>query len=189
MRVRWNDQAIIKQVLDWGAEGVMIPMIVSASEARRAVAACRYPPKGVRGFSPREASNYFHDLDEYMATANQRMIALIQVEHIDAVDALDEILEVPGVDGILIGPADLSFSLGVGLQFEDKGVQKAIRTTIEKSKKVGVPIGMSWEDTTEGYKKFIDLGLSFLIVGGDYDFMILGGTEMLTKLREATGGR
>ncbi|MCH7586619.1 MAG: hypothetical protein IIC78_01080 [Chloroflexi bacterium] len=96
VRVRWNDQAIIKQVLDWGAEGVMIPMIVSASEARRAVAACRYPPKGVRGFSPREASNYFHDLDEYMATANQRMIALIQVEQI-----IDQVSHPLGIHALL----------------------------------------------------------------------------------------
>ena len=113
VRIRVNDESLVKQMLDWGAEGVMFPMIHDAADARRAVAACRYPPHGVRGFSPREASNFYKDLDSYLATADERVIAMLQIEHYAAVDNLDEILTVPGIDALLIGPADLSYSLDV----------------------------------------------------------------------------
>jgi 2-keto-3-deoxy-L-rhamnonate aldolase RhmA len=108
VRVRVVDEAIVKQVLDWGAEGILFPMIRTASDAQRAVAACRYPPAGVRGFNPREPSNFFKELDTYLATANDRILAILQVELAEAVTNLDEILRVPGIDGIMIGPADLS---------------------------------------------------------------------------------
>ena len=185
VRVRVNDESLVKQVLDWGAEGIMFPFIHTADDARRAVAACRYPPAGVRGFNPRDASNYFADIDHYLATANDRIVALLQVEHVDAVNNLDEILAVPGVDALLIGPADLSFSLGMPRQFRHPTVQTAIHTTIRKAKTAGIPISMFWHDTLEGYKEYLDRGLTFLALGADYEFIQSAGADVLNRMRAA----
>ena len=183
VRVRANDETIVKQVLDWGAEGIMFPLIRTADEARRAVAACRYPPAGVRGFNPRDASNFYFDVEHYMATANDRILAILQIEHSDAVNNLDDILAVPGVDALLIGPADLSFSLGAPRQFQHPSVQAAINTTIHKARAAGVPIGMFWRDTVEGYKAYLERGLTFIPLGVDYEFIKTEGAELLNKMR------
>ncbi|MDI7275841.1 MAG: aldolase/citrate lyase family protein, partial [Anaerolineae bacterium] len=138
VRVADNDVALIKQTLDWGAEGIMVPLLRTAEDARRAVAACRYPPQGVRGWNPRDATNYYRDAAHYASTINERVIAMLQVEHADAVRNLDAILATPGVDAILIGPADLSFSLGHPLQVEHPEVQQAIDLTIARCRAAGV---------------------------------------------------
>ncbi len=189
VRLRWNDTALVKQTLDWGAEGIIFPMIHDAAEAQQAVAACRYPPQGVRGFTPREASNYFKNLHEYLSTANDRILAIVQIEHADAVENIEGILQTPGLDGIFIGPADLSFSLGLGLNPRHPQVQEAISLVIERAKAHGIPIGLGWEDTVEGYQAFLAKGVNFLPVGADYDFMTWAGTKLLEDLRQATGGR
>ena len=192
VRVRTVDEAIVKQVLDWGAEGILFPMIRTAADAQRAVAACRYPPAGVRGFNPREPSNFFKDLDSYLATANERILAIVQVELAEAVTNLDEILRVPGIDGIMIGPADLSYSLGVPLQRTHPRMQAAINTTIEKARAAGIPVGMTWEDTDAGYLEHLARGLTFISPYADADFMSAAAADWLRKMRgepSAAGGR
>jgi 2-keto-3-deoxy-L-rhamnonate aldolase RhmA len=189
VRVRVNDESIVKQVLDWGAEGIMFPLILTSADARRAIAACRYPPVGVRGVNPREASNFFRDFDHYMATANDRIIAILQVERADAVRNLDEILKAPGLDALMIGPADLSFSLGVPLQSKHPTVQGAIDETIRKAKSAGIPVGVQWDETNDRLKEFVGRGVAFFISPlGDYDFISIGGTDWLRKMRGAAGG-
>ncbi len=183
VRVRLNDESLVKQALDWGAEGIMFPFIRTADDARRAAAACRYPPAGVRGFNPRDASNYYTDIEHYLATADDRVVAILQVEHVDAVNNLDAILAVPGVDALLIGPSDLSFSLGAPRQFQHPDVQAAIHTTIRKANAAGVPLGMFWHDTVEGYKAYLARGLTFIPLGIDYEFIKVAGAEMLNKMR------
>ena len=82
IRVADNNAALIKQALDLGAEGIMVPLLQTAEDARRAVAACRYPPQGIRGYNPRDASNFFFEKDEYTRTINERVIVMLQVEHV-----------------------------------------------------------------------------------------------------------
>ncbi len=187
VRVRSLDEGLVKQVLDWGAEGVVFPFIRTAEEARRAVAACRYPPLGIRGFSPREASHFWKDLDRYVATANERIVTVVQVEHIDAVKSIEAILQVPGIDGLLIGPADLSFSLGVPLEQNHPIVQEAINHAIRMANLARVPIGMAWYDTAEGYADYIARGLDWVLLGDDSYFMTTGGTALLEGVRRAVG--
>src|SRR5439155_26617319 len=113
VRVQWNDPVLIKPVLDIGAAGVIVPSVSTADEARRAVAACRYPPDGIRGFGPRRPSNYGRlGGPEFCKAANEAVIVIIQIEHIHGVNNLDEILAVPGLTGILVGSNDLSGSMG-----------------------------------------------------------------------------
>ena len=160
----------------------MFPFIRTADEARRAVAACRYPPAGMRGFNPREASNFFKDLNYYLATANDRIVVMLQVEHVDAVNNLDELLRVPGVDALLIGPADLSFSLGVPLQREHSKMQEAVNTTIHKARAAGIPIGIAGGNI-EAYKDYLARGVTFIPLCMDYDLITMAGTELLNKMR------
>ena len=98
VRVAWNDAVLIKQVLDMGADGILVPMVSSPAEARAAVSACKYPPEGTRGFGPRRASDSGRKPDAYVAQANESVILIVQIEHINGVAQIDEILDTPGID-------------------------------------------------------------------------------------------
>ena len=113
IRAAWNDHVRIKQLLDMGFEGILAPMVRTTQECRDLVSACRYPPGGTRGFGPKRASNYYADIDAYVATANDAIFVMPQIEHIDTVEILDDYLSVPGIDAVAIGPNDLSGSAGV----------------------------------------------------------------------------
>ena len=189
VRVADNNAALIKQTLDWGAEGIMIPLLRTAEEARKAVAACRYPPLGIRGWNPRDATDYFRDTAHYAGTINERVIVMLQVEHTDAVRNLDDILAVPGVDAILIGPADLSFSLGHPLDIAHPEVQQAIDLTIAKCRAAGVPVGIAPGGGPEELLGWVRRGISFLPLGFDYAWISEAGAAVLRRMREATGGR
>lgn len=112
VRVPANDGVYIKQALDAGAHGVIVPMVNSAQEAGDAVARAVYPPRGVRGAGLARAQGYGLDFAEYREWANRETVVIVQVEHIEAVHQLPEILAVEGVDGFIVGPYDLSASLG-----------------------------------------------------------------------------
>ncbi len=104
VRVPWNDQVHVKQALDVGAEGILAPMVRTTAEASALVAACRYPPDGIRGFGPRRASDYGRDIEGYMALANRSTIVIPQIEDVRTVDEIEAILDLPGVDALCIGP-------------------------------------------------------------------------------------
>lgn len=183
VRVRAVDEAIVKQALDFGAEGILFPMIRTAADAQRAVATCRYPPAGARGYNPREPSNFGKDLESYLATANDRILAILQVELAEAVANLDEILRVPGVDGLMIGPMDLSYSLGVPRQRDHPLMQAAINTTIQKGRAAGIPVGMTWQDSDAGYADYLARGLVFISPYADGDFLKHAAADWLRRMR------
>src|SRR5262249_25363539 len=134
VRVPWNDPVLIKPVLDIGAPAVIVPMVQTAEEARRAVAACRYPPDGIRGFGPRRPSNYGQlGGPDFCRAMNEAIIPIIQIEHIRAVESIDEILAVPGVQNIVFGPNDLSGSMGHMGMPRHPDVLRAIETVIAKA--------------------------------------------------------
>ncbi len=112
-RAPWNDEVAIKRILDTGVMGILIPYVNTRAEAKAAVAACKYPPQGVRGVagSPR-AAGYTGNAMRYLESANDEIVVMIAVETKEAVDNIDEILQVEGLDGIFIGPMDLASSLG-----------------------------------------------------------------------------
>ncbi len=126
VRIPWNDAVFCKQVLDAGSEGVLVPWVNSAAEARSPVAACKYPPMGVRGIAPRLAADYGRARAEYLKTANDRTVVMCQVETKESLANLDEMLKVPGVDVYFVGPADLSASMGYFGEPNHPEVQKAI---------------------------------------------------------------
>jgi len=139
VRLSTNDPVQIKRVMDAGAHGVIVPMVNSVKEARKAVDAVRYPPEGNRGVGLARAQGYGSDFEKYKEWLNKKSIVIVQIEHIKAVENLDAILSVDGVDGFIVGPYDLSGSLGIPGQFNNKLMVEAmskIRTSIKTSSKI-----------------------------------------------------
>lgn len=183
VRVPWNDMVMIKQALDVGAEGVLVPMIRSAEEARRAVEFAKYPPEGVRGWAPRAASDFQRRMKEYTEEANDRTVVWVQIEHIDAVKDIDNILKVPGLDGVFVGPADLSFSMGIPTQWEHPDLLDAIRLVARKAREAGVPVGGAVDDTVEETMRWIGWGFQFVTLGLDWVFMREAAKNILASVQ------
>src|SRR6478609_11035644 len=162
VRVAWNDHVLIKQALDMGAEGILIPMVSSVEEARMAVSACKYPPEGTRGFGPRRASDYGRKTDAYVAQANESVIVVVQIEHVNGVADIDGILDTPGVDVACLGPTDLSGSAGVLRQFNNPIVTGGITTVINAAKARQMPasIGITFPDAE--MEKWYKAGANFI---------------------------
>ncbi len=128
MRVPWNDPVYIKRALDTGIEGVMIPAVEDADAAARAVAACRYPPAGIRGvaYAVIRAADYGLKLAEYAEKANHNLVVMCQVETAKSVDNIPEIGAIDGIDVLFIGPFDLSASMGKAGRFDDEQVAEPL---------------------------------------------------------------
>ena len=142
VRLTSNDADQIKRVMDAGAHGIVVPMVNSPEEAARAVAATRYGPAGTRGVGLSRAQGYGTSFPDYLEWQKHGPIVLVQIEHKDAIDRLDAILGVPGVDGFLIGPYDLSCSLGIPGEFTRPEFVAAMTRIRETAKRVGSPAGL-----------------------------------------------
>lgn len=154
MRVPWNDPVYIKRALDTGVEGVMVPMVESAADARAAVAATRYPPDGMRGCASTliRSSNYGLVNEDYLERANAEVIVVCQIESERAVDNIAEIAAVDGVDVVFIGPNDLSASLGRPGRTREERPRALIARAEAAIKATGKPMaavsyaGMTWAE-------------------------------------------
>lgn len=186
VRVPWNDAVRIKQILDMGADGVLIPMVNTPAEARAAVAACKYPPEGSRGFGPRRASDYGRNTDAYVAQANDAVIIIPQIEHIDAAADIDAILDVPGIDAVCIGPTDLSGTAGVLRQFDHPMVTGAIDRILAAARKRQMPacLGVIFPD--EVMRTRIAQGANFLIACEDLAALVAASGSALERIRQLT---
>lgn len=162
-----DNRSLIKQVLDIGTRTLLIPMVESAEQAKAIVSATRYPPLGVRGVGAGVArAARWGRVENYMAQANDELCLLIQVETKTALDNLDEILDVEGIDGIFIGPADLSASLGYPDNAGHPQVQHVIEHSIKRIRAAGKAAGFLAVDP-EMAKKCLAWGANFVAVGVD----------------------
>lgn len=157
VRAPWNDAVTIKRILDTGVMGVLVPYVNSAAEARDAVAACKYPPEGVRGVAASPRAAYFgQNSMEYLKSANEEIVIITAVETGEAVENLDEILAVKGLDGVFIGPMDLATSMGHFADASHPEVQEAIalieKKTLAAGKFLGTVAG-NWEQAKVKYEK------------------------------------
>jgi len=188
VRVAWNDPVLIKPVLDIGAAGVIVPLIRTAEEARRAVAACLYPPEGIRGFGPRRPSNYGRlGGPEFCRAANAGILPMVQIEHIQAVENIDEILAVPGLASIVIGPNDLAGSMGHMGMPRHPDVIRAIETVIGKARKKGVLVGIGIGDDPDILIEWVDKGINWLAMGGDFSLLLRAARDVSGRVREHAG--
>ena len=179
IRVAWNDMVLIKRALDIGAYGIVIPWVNSKEEAINAVRYCRYPPRGVRGYGPRRAA--LHD-PEYVKTADEQILIIVQVETRKAIENLDEILSVEGIDVAFVGPWDLSMSLGVFGQFDSRRFREALDRVLDACERHGVTPGIVCTHKSVG--EALRRGFRFCTIGSDVSFLKLGAEISL----RAAGG-
>src|SRR5713101_2882001 len=185
VRVPWNDPVLIKPVLDIGADGVIVPLVRTAEDVRLAVAACRYPPEGIRGYGPRRA-NGFGRLrgPEYCRLANETIIIVAQIEHIEAVRNLDEILAVPGLTSITVGPNDLAGSMGLMGQPNHPDVVKVIETIVDKTRQTNVWASVSVGGAPEYFAGWVKRGAQWLPLSGDIAYILSGARQFTAQVRE-----
>jgi 2-keto-3-deoxy-L-rhamnonate aldolase RhmA len=177
-----NDAALIKQILDLGAEGVIVPEVRSAADCAAAVAATRYPPAGVRGFGPRRAARLDGGRPAYLSRADDEIAAFVMIEHPDAVDDIDAILATPGLDGIMVGPADLGASMGHLTDPGHADVQAAIDRVLAACQRRSFPFGI-FAAAESAAKSWIGRGALFATIGSDVQFLDQG----LTRARALAG--
>lgn len=170
VRVGSNDPLLIKRALDSGAAGIIAPMISNAEDAKALVSAVYYPPRGTRGVGLYRAQEYGTGFDKYRTDAISKLVVVVQIEHIDAIAQLPDILAVDGVDGFLVGPYDLSASLGEPGNFEHPDFLQAIESihSMAKMKAGGFHVVHS---NREELKQRIDEGYSLMAYGDDMIFM------------------
>jgi 4-hydroxy-2-oxoheptanedioate aldolase len=174
-----NDAVLIKRILDFGAQTLLIPYVQNAAEAQSAVAAMRYPPRGIRGVSGVTRATGFGRIAGYARRAEEELCLLVQIETREALDRLEEIAGVEGVDGVFIGPADLAASLGHVGEAGHPEVVAAIEDAIRRIRACGKPAGILTPDNAFA-KRCIELGTVFTAVGVDAS-MLARATEALAR--------
>lgn len=188
VRVRENDTIIIRRALDSGAQGVIVPLVNNAAQAQKAVAACKYPPLGKRGYAFCRANQWGRSFDSYAENFNDECVVFVMIESREAVENIDEILAVPGVDGILIGPYDLSGSYNVPGQLAHPAVTGAKASVLAACKKAGKTAGQHLVRTSHAeVQQAIQEGYRFLALGMDTVF-IADGVEKYSKMLESASG-
>ncbi|MCB5160999.1 4-hydroxy-2-oxoheptanedioate aldolase [Marinomonas algarum] len=180
IRPAWADHVALKQVLDLGVQTVLAPMVDDAEQAAAIVKATRYPPEGIRGVGSALArASQFNRTPQYLTTANDEICVLVQIESVKAVEELDNILAVDGVDGVFIGPADLSASLGYIGQPNHPAVVEVIEDAIAKILAAGKAPGILMADAQQA-KRYLSLGALFVAVGSDTG-LLMNSTKALVN--------
>ncbi|MAJ37343.1 MAG: 2,4-dihydroxyhept-2-ene-1,7-dioic acid aldolase [Flavobacteriaceae bacterium] len=187
VRVEENNPVIIKRVMDAGADGVIIPMVNSVQDAKKAVSSVKYPSIGSRGVGLSRAQNYGTGFSEYKEWLQNDAVIIAQIEHINGVNELSGILDVPGIDGIIVGPYDLSASMGYPGEFDRTDVVEALKRInqicIEKDRPLGFHVISS--DHQKTLEK-INAGYTFLAVSLDFFFLGDSARKEMEELRKAT---
>lgn len=171
VRPAWNDPVLIKRILDIGVQSLLIPFVETAEAAAAAVAATRYPPDGIRGVSTGSRAAGYGRIKDYPKAAGAEICVLVQIETKKGVDNIEAIANTPGVDGVFVGPADLSASLGhLGDQL-NPAVQDTIGRVLAACQKAGKPAGYLTGNEAES-QKWLDAGFKFVAVGTDNGVLV-----------------
>ncbi|HEX3842182.1 MAG TPA: aldolase/citrate lyase family protein [Acidimicrobiales bacterium] len=173
VRARSGDATDIKQILDIGADGILVPSIADSAQTEAVVAAAKYPPEGIRGFGPRRAARLVGGARTYSRIANDEVIVMIMIEQREAVDNLEEILATPGLDAIMVGPSDLAASMGYLNDMENSAVSDAIERVLTECKIHAVPFGI-FSGNAKSAGHWISRGGQLATIGGDIPFMDAG---------------
>lgn len=184
VRAASDDTVEIKRLLDVGAQTLLIPMVESAGQATRIVAATRYPPVGVRGVGAALArASRWQQVPDYLAQADAQICTLVQVESMAGLAALPEIARVSGVDGVFIGPADLAASMGHLGNPGHPEVQQAIATAIGEIRRAGKAAGILSGDAAMA-RTYLQLGAVFIAVGSDVGLLTNGARTLRESFRD-----
>ena len=179
VRPAWNDLVILKRLLDVGVQTLLVPFVQSAEEAARAVAAVRYPPRGMRGVASVHRANRYGRVADYFSRADDEVCVLVQLETGAAVAALEEIAAVDGIDGVFIGPSDLAASLGHLGNNAHPEVRGTIDRACQRARAIGKPIGILAPIEADA-RAYLDIGFAFVAVGSDV-VVLRKGCDALVK--------
>jgi len=180
VRVQWNDFAMINRALDIGAHGIIVPFVNAKEDAVKALQYATFPPKGMRSYGPRRAA--MRD-PEYMATADEEILVIPQIETKEALNSIESILSVDGIKAFFVGPYDLSRSLGVFTQWKHPTFEKALGKVLEAAERSDTVPGML--APIEDAEKTIERGFRLVNLGGDVGFLTQAVTSVLQKARTA----
>ena len=182
VRVGENNPTLIKRVMDAGAHGVIVPMVNTKEDAIMAVKAVKYPPLGTRGVGLARAQGYGMDFKRYKEWVNKESVVVVQIEHVKAVENLEEILNTEGVDGFIVGPYDLSGSIGKPGDFDDTQVKSLLKKIAQVSRKCNIASGFHVvQPDTKEFAQKVNEGCTFLAFSLD---TLLLGTKCKNALSE-----
>jgi len=185
VRVAWNAPHLVMKALDLGAWGVIAPMLEGVDDVRAFVAACRYPPQGVRSFGPTRGAALAGD--DYAARANDEVVPIAMIETRAALEQIDDIVRVPGLGAVFVGPADLSQALGgpPGVDFVTGPVPEALARIAASAAAAGVPAGLYTRDPAYA-ARMASLGYRFAALGGALDLMTAAAAGALARYRQVS---
>ena len=187
VRVPWKGADWIKRALDAGAYGVVVPMVNTREEAESAVAACKYPPEGIRSLGG--IRTFLYGGADYLEHANEEIVVVLQIEHIEAVHNAAEILSVPGVDAYFVGPNDLCASMGLAPSLEPDHPEywEALNGVKAIAQDLGVAPGIHVA-TAERARRMIEEGYQFISINSDAAFMAESAAAEVARLRGGAAG-
>jgi 2-keto-3-deoxy-L-rhamnonate aldolase RhmA len=181
-RIATHNQEAIKRVLDSGADGIIVPTVDTPEQVEKLIEWMKYPPLGKRGYGIARAQGYGHDFEEYTSQWNESSSLIIQIESISAVDNIEKLLQFDEVDGAMIGPYDISGSLGIPGQIEHEQVRNAGQVVVDACRKFGKACGTQDIDpTSERVKAAIEAGYTFVVLASDV-FILWKWGEKVKKI-------
>ncbi|MSU63460.1 MAG: 2,4-dihydroxyhept-2-ene-1,7-dioic acid aldolase [Pedosphaera sp.] len=182
VRVPSSDEVAIKKALDLGAEGIIVPQVNTAKQAAEVVRFARYAPLGTRGVGLARAHGYGLRFQEYMDSANDQVAVIVQAEHALAVENIESIVRVPGIDAVLLGPYDLSASLGHTGKLDHPSVVQAIDHITQSCQAAGIPLGY-FGVTAASVKPMISRGYTLIVAGVDTLLLGTAAKRLLAELK------
>jgi 2-keto-3-deoxy-L-rhamnonate aldolase RhmA len=182
VRVPAVDPVAIQKALDLGAAGIIVPQVNTPEQAADVVRFARYPPQGARGVGLARAHGYGQRLKEYLRTANDEIAVIVQAENVRAVENIEAIVRVPGVDAVLLGPYDLSASLGKMGQVDHPDVVAAIARVTDACRDAGMPLGY-FGVTAAAVRPYVERGYTLIVAGVDTLYLGQGAKALLAELR------
>jgi len=183
VRPPWNEPVVVKRLLDIGARSLLFPMVQTPEEAAQAVAACRYPPEGIRGVAGTMRANHFGRCTDYFERINDEIAVLVQLETESAVAQASEIAAVDGVDGVFFGPADIGADLGKLGKPMDPAVWELVAPVSKKLIADGVAVGTLVSDASFATQLLKD-GYNFVACGTDMGLLNKSADNLLADMRK-----
>lgn len=178
VRVPWGDPVTVKQVLDLGAQNILVPMVSRAEQAAEVAAMAQYPPAGVRGIGNALArSGRWNRVDDYLRDAASHVSVFVQVETAEGVENARAIAGTPGIDGVFVGPSDLAASMGLIGQQAHPAVRAAVERAFEDIAAAGAPAGVN-AFAADQARAYVDAGASFVLVGADVALLARASEEL-----------
>lgn len=184
VRPAWNDVVLIKRHLDIGVQTLLIPWVQTPEDAERAVRAMRYPPQGMRGVSVSARHNRFGRVKDYFEHVHDELCLLVQIETRAALENIEAIAAVDGVDGLFIGPADLSADFGRVGTTSTPEITTVIENAVGRIRASGKAAGILWGEEAEA-KRWLERGVNFIAVGSDLNLLARGADALATRFKHS----